>query len=88
MATTNDTTVSWPAMACAVALLTRQQACPDVSRDVLLEGSEPGQVLAAMEIIAAALTALMFPDDQGGRFLELLGLSALEHGTGRHGGPE
>jgi len=68
-------------MACAVSLLSRQQFCPEVSRDALLEGGEPGQVLAAMEIITAALTGVLFPDDQGGRFLEVLGLVVLEHGS-------
>lgn len=83
MATTgNGAAVSWPAMSTAVSLLSRQQLCPEVSRNALLEGGDgAGPVLAAMEIIAAALTGLMFPDDMGGCFLELLGLAALKHGA-------
>jgi hypothetical protein len=90
MATTgNGAAVSWPAMSTAVSLLSRQQLCPEVSRNALLEGGDgAGPVLAAMEIIAAALTGLMFPDDMGGCFLELLGLAALKHGAEPAGGPE
>ena len=79
--TKGGTVVSWPAVSAAVALLTSLRGGSDDLRADVIGDLPPAEVLAAMEIIAAALTGLMFPGDQGGRFLELLGLSALEHGT-------
>ncbi len=72
----DNAAVSWAAVSTATALLARLQVCPDVSRDALLEGDDPGEVLAAMEVITAALTGAMF-DDRGARFLELLGEAAV-----------
>jgi hypothetical protein len=85
MARTRDDTASWPALACAVGLLSRQQLGAAVSRDVLLAGQERDEVITAMEIIAAALLNVLFPADRGVLALQFLGLRALERDGG---GPE
>jgi len=70
--------VSWPAVSTAVSLLSRQQLCPEVSRDALLDGQPRDDVAMALEIIAAAVIGVLSPDDRGARALEALGQLAAE----------
>jgi hypothetical protein len=61
-----------------VGLLTRQQTCPEVSRETLLDGHAADDVLEAMTVIAGAFAAALSPGDKGARVLQHLGLRVLE----------
>jgi hypothetical protein len=73
----DGTAVSWSAMGSAVALLTSMQARAGDSQAAILGGQAPGEVLAALQIIAAACLQVLSPADKGARVLEALGLLAL-----------
>ena len=75
-------TVTLAGVRAAVALLTRHRA-PEVPRQDVLEGHDPGDVLAGMEAIAGGLLAGVWPDDEGAEVLERVGLAAAAgHGVG------
>jgi hypothetical protein len=76
-------------MACAIGLLTRLEMCPDVSRADVLGDQPLGEVLAGMEVVAAALLTSLYPSDGGARMLQGLGLVVAERAAGNlTGGPQ
>jgi hypothetical protein len=77
-----DSTVTWSAFSSAVALLTRQITCPDVSRADLLDGQDAAEVAGVLEIVAAVALELVFPADRGAEFLQRLGLAAARRAAG------
>ena len=85
---TDDTAVTWAAFSAAVALLTSMRARSADSQADLIGDQRPEAVVTALVIISTALLEALIPDAGGDLFLQLLGLGALEHGTGRPGGPE
>ena len=88
MARTKDAAVTWPGVSAAVALLTSLRGgSGDLRADVTGDLPE-AEVLAAMEVLAAAFLNVLAPGGRGDHILELIGLAALEHGTRRPGGPE
>jgi hypothetical protein len=58
-----------------VALLTARSSGPGLSRAELLSGCAPGEVVAALVVVAGALLDAL-PGDNGGSLLERLGLLA------------
>lgn len=74
--------LSWDAMATAIGLLTRLGTCPDVPRSAVLGGQEPGEVLAAMELVTVVLLETLYPGDQGAAALRALGHLAAERAAG------
>ena len=73
-------TVTLAGVRTAVALLARHRA-PEVPREDVLEGHDPGDILAAMESIAGGLLAGAWPDDGGAGVLERVGLAVARQGT-------
>jgi len=82
--TKDDTTVSWPAVSSAVALVTSLRARSGDSQADLIGDAEPGQVITALTVVSTVLLDALAPDSRGDVFLELLGLEALRQA----GGPE
>jgi hypothetical protein len=80
----DNSPVPWTAVSAAVGLLTRRnrKACPDVSRADIIGEQDSGEVLAALETIAAGLLCAICPDDEGARILQGLGQLAAEGRTG------
>lgn len=65
----------------AVALLTRQTAdpgLPDVPREQLLGDTPPGEVLAALEVVAGVLLKRTSPAGHGQPLLEAFGVAIAE----------
>lgn len=73
--------VSWDALACAVGLLTRLEMCGEVPRAAVLAEQRPGEVLVAMEAVAAALLETLYPGDRGAAALQALGQLAAGRGA-------
>lgn len=86
--TTDDTAVTWAAFSTATALLTSMRARSADSQADLIGDQRAEPVVTALVIISIALLEALTPDAGGDLFLQYLGLGALEHGTGRPGGPE
>ena len=82
--TKDDTTVSWPAVSSAVALVTSLRARSGDSQADLIGDAEPGEVIAALTIVSTVLLDALAPDSGGDVFLQLLGVEALRQA----GGPE
>jgi len=81
-------TVSADAVSTAVGLMTRLGMCPEVPRAAVLAGQPPGEVLAAMEIIATALLKTLCPGDHGATALQILGQFAAAQAAQMTGSPE
>ena len=77
-ASLDDGPLSWQAMSCAIGLLTRLELCREVPRSAVLDGQEPGEVLAAMELVAGALLEILYPGEQAAAALRALGHLAAE----------
>jgi|GEM_PF-6091683 hypothetical protein len=84
---TNDTDVSWAAFSSAVALLTSLRGRSRDSHADLIGSQPPEQVTTALAIISTALLEALTSAAGGDRFLELIGLDALEHSAEQTGGP-
>jgi hypothetical protein len=77
----NASPVPWTVVSTAVALLAREQMCPEASREDILGTCSPAEVLPAMEVLAAALLTALYPGDRGARLLRSLGLTAARAGV-------
>ncbi len=75
--------MGWPAISAATALLTSMRARADDPQAEIIAGQPPEQVVTALAIVSTVLLEALAPDAAGDRFLEHLGLAALEHGSGR-----
>lgn len=80
--TKDDTTVSWPAVISAVALVTSLRARSGDSQADLIGDAEPGEVIAALTIVSTVLLDALAPDSGGDVLLQLLGVEALRQGGG------
>lgn len=62
----------------AIALVSRLVLTPDVPRADVLGDSDPGEVLAALELITAGVLAGLQPGDKGAGVLGRIGLGLAE----------
>jgi hypothetical protein len=70
--------VGWDGVASAVALLTAQRGGDWDLRTRIAESDPEGRLIIGLEVVASAALAVLMPEDEGARALEVLGLLALE----------
>lgn len=70
--------VTFASASTAVALVSRLVLAPDVSREDVLGDSDPAEVLAAMEVVAAGVLAGLQPRDKGAAVLGRVGLGLAD----------
>lgn len=78
----DGTDVNWRAVACAVALLTARQVCSGDRQADLLGGQPPGEVVAALMVVAVAFLEVLSPGDGGAAVLRDVGLLAAAKDSG------
>jgi hypothetical protein len=73
-----ERSISASAVRTAVALATRAALAPDVPREDVLGSTDPGEALAAMEVITAGVLEGVWPGDNGAGVLARMGLALAE----------
>lgn len=82
-ASRRDAVTGWEDLQCAVALLTAQRGGDWELQAALTRSGPPERLITGLQVVASAALAVLMPDDDGTRALEVLGLLALERGAER-----
>lgn len=77
-----STGVSWAAVSAAVALLTARQVRSGDGQADLLGGQPPGEVIAALVVVAVAFLEVLSPGDGGAAVLRDVGWLAAAKDSG------